>query len=94
MLNRFHVLARFYELYAQWRNARTGAVVTAKVPKNATKKPIAPKKMTSATVASPNKRTSVSTEREIKEEIKNRNLLGNSCHSQESCLYSFRQLPT
>src|SRR2546429_1444527 len=30
--------------------------------------------MTSATVASRNKRTSVSTEREIKEEIKNRNL--------------------
>jgi hypothetical protein len=54
--------------------AHSKRVVTARIPKNVTKKPNAPKKMTSATVASPNKRTSVSAEREIKEEIKNRNL--------------------
>src|SRR5439155_23123633 len=54
--------------------AHSKRVVTAKIPKNATKKPTAPKKMPSATVASRKKRTSVSAEREIKEEIKNRKL--------------------
>ena len=55
--------------------AHSKRVGKTKIRQNVTKKRTAPKKMTLATDATRDKRASVSTEREVKQEITNRNLI-------------------